>query len=471
MARRKGGKSQRSRKPQKAPHSAVAQSVQQDIQHETAPTDAPPAGTESAERAVEIGSETSAEKAAETALETPTETPEEAAHVSDAVSSTRTPVDTEARAPEPPVSQDPGQDGRTPRVEDRPVRAESEGAGPEPVDIGAYRSSEPERDEPEPDVAPEDDEEQASAPVDASAQAEVDPTAPAEPRPVDPDTAVLASTEPQRPAAHVVQASPAAYGPEAVTPADLAVDREGVPRGHVEGKAAWRRLFRMGRPRTTKANVLGALLAVALGVGIATQVQLTNERGLSELSQSDLIRLLDDISARSNRLDEQVRELESRREALLSGTDSTGEALEQAQRRADTLGILAGTLPAQGQGITVSISDPNRQVTGPVVLDLIQELRDAGAESIDVGGVRVVASSYVGDSGGDLSVDGTSISRPVLVKAIGDSNTLASAMTIPGGIVETIRQKGGNASVNESTSIEITSTHTPKPLTHAEPSQ
>jgi uncharacterized protein YlxW (UPF0749 family) len=279
------------------------------------------------------------------------------------------------------------------------------------------------------------------------------------------------ATEPQRAAAHVVEASPAAYGPEAVTPADLAVDSEGVPPGHVEGKAAWRRLFRMGRPRTTKANLLGALLAVALGVGIATQVQLTNERGLSELSQSDLIRLLDDISARSNQLDEQVRELESRRAALLSGTDSTAEALAQAQRRADTLGILAGTLPAQGPGITVSISDPNRQVSGPVVLDLIQELRDAGAESIDVGGVRVVASSYVGDSGGDLSVDGTSISRPVLVEAIGDPNTLASAMTIPGGIVETIRQKGGNASVNESRAIEITSTHTPKPLTHAEPGQ
>ena len=44
-------------------------------------------------------------------------------------------------------------------------------------------------------------------------------------------------------------------------------------------------------------------------------------------------------------------------------------------------------------------------------------------------------------------------------------------MTIPGGIVETIRQKGANASVNESRSIEITSTHTPAPLTHAEPGQ
>ncbi|WP_353508967.1 DUF881 domain-containing protein [Intrasporangium sp.] len=410
MARRKGGKSQRFKKPQGAPAEAATQAVDAEA---VAPEVQPAAP------------ETPAETVTETPAETPTEQP------------------TETPATQPSPSEEGG----------APVDPEE--TGPE-----AVRPDEPETPEP----SPEQDE--APAPEEPTGEAALDP---AGADPVDTAAAVVAPPEPQRPAAHVVEASTAAYGPEAVTPADLAVGREGVPSGHVEGKAAWRRLFRMSRPRTTKANVLGALLAIALGVGIATQVQLTNERGLTELSQSDLIRLLDDISARSSRLDAQLRELESRREKLLSGTDSAAEALQQAQRRADTLGILAGTLPAEGPGITVSISDPSKQVSGPVVLDLVQELRDAGAESIDVGGVRVVASSYVGDNNGDLSVDGKPLSRPILVKAIGDSNTLASAMTIPGGIVETIRQKGANASVNESRSIEITSTHTPAPLTHAEP--
>lgn len=415
MARRKGGKSQRFKKPQGAPAEAATQAV-----------DAEAVAPEVQPAAPETPAETVSETPAETHTEQPTETP----------------------ATQPSPSEEGG----------APVDPEE--TGPE-----AVRPDEPETPEPSPEqAAPEQDE--APAPEEPTGEAALDP---AGADPVDTAAAVVVRPEPQRPAAHVVEASTAAYGPEAVTPADLAVGREGVPSGHVEGKAAWRRLFRMSRPRTTKANVLGALLAIALGVGIATQVQLTNERGLTELSQSDLIRLLDDISARSSRLDAQLRELESRREKLLSGTDSAAEALQQAQRRADTLGILAGTLPAEGPGITVSISDPSKQVSGPVVLDLVQELRDAGAESIDVGGVRVVASSYVGDNNGDLSVDGKPLSRPILVKAIGDSNTLASAMTIPGGIVETIRQKGANASVNESRSIEITSTHTPAPLTHAEP--
>ena len=276
---------------------------------------------------------------------------------------------------------------------------------------------------------------------------------------------------PTPPATSAGEASPAAYGLPSALPIDQGGAPPTVPPGHVEGKAAWRRLLRMSKPRTTKANALGALLAIALGVAIATQVQLTNERGLSELSQTDLIRLLDDITSRSSRLDQQIHELETTRDRLLSGTGSAGEALEQAQRRADTLGILAGTIGAQGPGITVSITDPDRGVSGPVVLDLIQELRDAGAESIEVGGVRVVASSYVGDARGTLSVDGQPIRRPILVKAIGDPNTLASAMTIPGGIVETIRLKGANASVNQAKSITITSIHTPVEPVHAKPVQ
>ncbi len=243
----------------------------------------------------------------------------------------------------------------------------------------------------------------------------------------------------------------------------------GTSRVPVEGRAAWKRLLKMGRPRATRANLLGALLAVLLGAGIAAQVQLTNQRGLDELSQTDLVRVLDDISLRSSRLDQQVRELESTRDRLKNGTGTAGEALAQAQKRVDTLGILAGTLAAKGPGITLRIADPTNAVTGPIVLDIIQELRDAGAESIDVGGVRVVASSFVGDRNGQILVDGVTVPRPFVIKVIGDSKTLSSAMTIPGGIVESVRQKGAEATVTESSLVEITSLHRPTEMTHAKP--
>jgi len=75
----------------------------------------------------------------------------------------------------------------------------------------------------------------------------------------------------------------------------------------------------------------------------------------------------------------------------------------------------------------------------------------------------------VSDRHGFILVEANHVSRALLIKAIGDSKTLSSAMTIPGGIVESVRQKGAEASVSESGDIEITSLHQPTPMTHAKP--
>ena len=61
-------------------------------------------------------------------------------------------------------------------------------------------------------------------------------------------------------------------------------------------------------------------------------------------------------------------------------------ALAETQRRAKVLGILAGTLPATGPGVVVAITDPQGKVRANVVLTVVQELRDAGAEALQIEG-------------------------------------------------------------------------------------
>ena len=62
--------------------------------------------------------------------------------------------------------------------------------------------------------------------------------------------------------------------------------------------------------------------------------------------------------------------------------------------------VLNGSVPATGPGLRVTVQDPEGGVTAGVLLDAIQELRGAGAEAIEVDGVRVVVSSYVGGDPG-----------------------------------------------------------------------
>jgi uncharacterized protein YlxW (UPF0749 family) len=234
-------------------------------------------------------------------------------------------------------------------------------------------------------------------------------------------------------------------------------------------ETSWRRITRMASPRIGKANVLATLLTMALGFAIATQIQQNQSTGLSALRQDELVRVLDDLGQRSTRLDQQLRDLQAQRDALKSGADSAAAATTAAQRRLDQLSVLAGTVRAQGPGIRLTISDPSNKITSVTLLDTVQELRDAGAEVIQVGQVRLVASSSFGDNGTTVTADGTALARPFVFRAIGDGQTLTSAMNIPGGIVDTVKRNGGSATVEQPSTVVIDALHTATTPRYAQP--
>jgi uncharacterized protein YlxW (UPF0749 family) len=216
------------------------------------------------------------------------------------------------------------------------------------------------------------------------------------------------------------------------------------------------------RPRATRAQLVAALLCGVLGFAAAVQVRANQGADLSGLRQSDLVRILDDVSERAERLRAEARDLQETRDRVTGGSDSTLAALEDARERSRVLGILAGTLPARGPGIELTISDPTGQVGSDVLLDALQELRDAGAEAIEIGTVdgavvRVVASTALVDVEDGVQVDGTVLTPPYRVRVIGDSRTLATALDIPGGVLDVLRQRETQGVVTQRSSVEITS--------------
>ena len=124
--------------------------------------------------------------------------------------------------------------------------------------------------------------------------------------------------------------------------------------------------------------------------------------------REDLIQILDGLGAESRRLENEIAELEQTRTELQHRRGPQRVAREEAERRIDELSILAGTAPATGPGIRMRISDPDGKVTPSVLLDAVEEMRDAGAEVIEVNDeVRVVASTWFGTDGTDLIIDGS----------------------------------------------------------------
>ena len=277
-----------------------------------------------------------------------------------------------------------------------------------------------------------------------------------EPEPAEQPTAV-----PQAEAE--AQAEPTTPSTPTAEPAEGAAEREPAARN------GWAVLYQMGKPRLTKANLFAAVLAVGLGFAVVAQVQQTQNAGLESLREDELVRILDDFTQENLRLGNEIRDLESSRDRLISGAGTSSEALRAAQERADTLGILAGTRPARGEGIEMTIADPSGKITAPLLLDALEELRDAGAEAVQIGEIRVVASSYFTDVDGGIELSGQRLERPYTILAIGDSSTLASAMKIPGGVVDTVRGKDGITTITEKPQIDITALHVVRTPQYAQP--
>ncbi|KAB7743119.1 DUF881 domain-containing protein [Nostocoides sp. F2B08] len=245
-------------------------------------------------------------------------------------------------------------------------------------------------------------------------------------------------------------------------------DGETPVRGSVTGWAAWRRLGLMGRPRATRANVIVGLLALALGFAIAAQVRQTDLEGLANLREEELVRILDNVTQENSRLSGEIRELEQTRSQLAAGATSE-EARAAAQARLDSIQVLSGTVAATGPGIVLTVTDPERQVSAALLLDTLQELRDAGAEAVEINGVRVVASTYFTDLDDGVTVSGQPIRPPYVIRAIGDPPTMAAAMDIPGGVRESVRRLNADATIDQRDSLDITSLHSPTTPQYARP--
>jgi uncharacterized protein YlxW (UPF0749 family) len=229
------------------------------------------------------------------------------------------------------------------------------------------------------------------------------------------------------------------------------------------------------RLRLTRAHLLAGLLLGLLGFSVVVQARQTQSESLSSLSQSELVRILDTVTNQSERVDAEARDLQRTSEELRSGSDQAAAAERATRARLEVLGILAGTLAAEGSGVTLKIDDPDEAVDAAQLLDTVQELRDAGAEAIQLGSVRVVAGTSFVDvdtSGGAVAgvvVDGTTLRPPFTFTAIGEPSTLETALDIPGGVLESLRQAQAHGTVRTGSDLKVTALHEVQPPKFAVP--
>ncbi|MFB6522801.1 DUF881 domain-containing protein [Streptomyces sp. NPDC056401] len=249
-------------------------------------------------------------------------------------------------------------------------------------------------------------------------------------------------------------ASPTGYVPGGYAPGGT--EQTGPEQTAPEQTGRQRLAAGLWPPRVSRAQLIVAVLLFVLGLGLAIQVRSNSDSSaLRGARQEDLVRILDELDGRTKRLEDEKQKLDDQRRELESSSNQAEEARKQTVEKERQLGILAGTVAAQGPGIVLKITDPKGQVQSDKLLDTLQELRAAGAEAIQINGVRIVADSYFSDEEDGVAIDGKKITQPYEFKVIGKPQDLEPALNIPGGVVQSLEKEQAVVSVTRPAKIVV----------------
>jgi uncharacterized protein YlxW (UPF0749 family) len=188
--------------------------------------------------------------------------------------------------------------------------------------------------------------------------------------------------------------------------------------------------------------------AVAAILGLLIVVQLRGQAGGSEL-QSKSAQELTQIVARQNTendgLAAEVSTLQNQLAELRADQATGATSVDQIPSELGRIRAWTGLDPIAGRGVEITISG---EIDAAAVDDLLNELRNAGAEAIAIEDIRVIARTSVSGVPGSLDVDGYLLHDPLTVRAIGRPETLVGSRTRVGGIIAQLSATNPAATVD-----------------------
>ncbi len=213
--------------------------------------------------------------------------------------------------------------------------------------------------------------------------------------------------------------------------------------------------MREGRQLDIKAKLLVFFVFLVLGLMISTQFKNTEQQ------KNIYSARVDDLSERLKMAEAEKKQLAAELESLRNDQGNMVGHNELARLR-----ILSGAVPLKGKGIEITLDDSKLQKSGQDnpnlylihdedLLQVLNELRAAGAEAIAINDQRIVATSEIRCTGPTVSINNHQSSPPYVIKAIGNSKNMLSALKLRGGVLETFEFWGIQVKIERFDNLEV----------------
>ncbi len=206
--------------------------------------------------------------------------------------------------------------------------------------------------------------------------------------------------------------------------------------------------------------IIGAVCIVLFAV-MFMQFKTIEETDITAIENMRETELRTAIAEWKGKYEEAEEQLEENRKSIIEyeqTIEDNGEASELIDKDLKEADMKLGRTDIYGEGIEVTIKNTDDyQVRAIDLIDLINELRYAGAEAISINDVRIFSTSYIVQPTEGLTlVSDQRITSPFVIKAIGNQTYLSSSLSLKdSGYIDRNRARGMDIDLQTKNSIQI----------------
>lgn len=196
-----------------------------------------------------------------------------------------------------------------------------------------------------------------------------------------------------------------------------------------------------------QALILG-IMCLILAMAICVQIKTVKNNGTTLGRSEAETQLKDQVLKMKEKYDnayENLTRVEEELEQVRENVTSNNEELEILEGEIKKANTLLGFTDAKGTGVTITVEDgistPNTLNPSDLlihdldILSIVNELKNAGAEAIEVNGKRIVSNTAIMCDGNVITINGEKVSSPFVINAIGLPEQMAT-LKRAGGYLE-----------------------------------
>lgn len=223
--------------------------------------------------------------------------------------------------------------------------------------------------------------------------------------------------------------------------------------------------------RVVAAITLG-IVCFVLTIAIFVQIKTTNNSNSTVAQTMEENDLRDQVLRMKEKYDNIYAELQNATKKLEQVRENATKDDSEAKAKQEELrlnNMLLCQSDMTGEGVIITLKDGttnNSDVLSSLtatdvivhnsdLLQIVNDLKNAGAEAISINGERIVQTSSITCEGIIIKINNKKLGSPYVIKAIGSSATLETSLSIPDGYLDIMKNDGVIVDIKKSDGLTV----------------